>query len=133
LETVYPVGAIYMSVNSTSPASLFGGTWEALKNRFLVGAGDTYAVNATGGATTHTHPLSANGHADITYFWTGSRNRLVMKTTNYSFTGNRYTENDVSYVDGNHSSSIATPLWGNTDSGSTLPPYLAVYIWKRTA
>jgi hypothetical protein len=78
LETVYPVGAIYMSVNPTSPASLFGGTWEALKNRFLVGAGDTYAVNATGGATTHTHPLSANGHADITYFWTGSRNRLVI-------------------------------------------------------
>lgn len=134
LKAVYPVGAIYMSVNSTNPNTLFGfGTWEQLKDRFLVGAGNTYAVNGTGGATTHTHPLSSAGHADISYFWTGSRNRLVMKTTSYSFTGNRYTDNDVSYVDGNHNSSVATPLSGKTDSGSTLPPYLAVYMWKRTA
>lgn len=134
LQAVYPVGSIYISTSSTNPNTVFGfGTWEALKNRFLVGAGDTYAVNATGGATTHTHTLSASGHADISYIWTGSRNRLVMKTTSYSFTGNRYTDNDVSFVDGSQSSTTATPLSGKTDSGSTMPPYLAVYMWKRTA
>ena len=47
-DMIYPVGAIYISVNSTSPASLFGGTWEQLKDRFLIGAGNSYAVNATG-------------------------------------------------------------------------------------
>ena len=51
---IYPVGSIYMSVNSTSPASLFGGTWEQLKDRFLIGAGNSYEVNATGGEATHT-------------------------------------------------------------------------------
>ena len=50
----YPVGSIYMSVNSTSPASLFGGTWEQLKDRFLLGAGDTYTNGSTGGESTHT-------------------------------------------------------------------------------
>lgn len=37
--SIYPVGAIYMSVSSTSPASLFGGTWEQIQNRFLLAAG----------------------------------------------------------------------------------------------
>ena len=53
-EKIYPVGSIYMSVNSTSPASLFGGTWEELKDKFLLGAGDTYSSGATGGEAYHT-------------------------------------------------------------------------------
>ena len=53
-EKIYPVGSIYMSVNSTSPASLFGGTWEELKDKFLLGAGDTYSSGATGGEASHT-------------------------------------------------------------------------------
>ena len=52
-DKVYPVGSIYMSVNNTSPASLFGGTWEQLKDRFLLGCGDTYSNGATGGEASH--------------------------------------------------------------------------------
>ena len=51
-ELIYPVGSIYMSVNSTSPASLFGGTWEQIKDTFLLSAGDTYTAGATGGSAT---------------------------------------------------------------------------------
>lgn len=72
LQVVYPIGAIYQSVSATSPASIIGGTWSAIQNRFLVGAGGSYAVNSTGGETSHkltvnempshTHPqnVSAN-------------------------------------------------------------------------
>ena len=42
IDMVYPVGAIYMSVNNTNPGNLFGGTWEQIKDRFLLSAGDTY-------------------------------------------------------------------------------------------
>lgn len=52
LEFFYPVGSIYMSVNSINPADIFGGEWEPLKDRFLLGAGDTYSQGATGGAST---------------------------------------------------------------------------------
>jgi len=72
LNLVYPVGAIYMSVNSTSPATLFGGTWTQLKDRFLLGAGDTYSNGSTGGAATvtlttqnmpsHNHSLGNHKH-----------------------------------------------------------------------
>lgn len=51
----YPIGSIYMSVNETSPATLFGGTWEALdQGRVLIGAGTTYPAGSEGGEATHT-------------------------------------------------------------------------------
>ena len=66
-DKIYPVGSIYMSVNSTSPASLFGGTWTQLKDRFLVGAGNSYSVNSTGGEATH--KLTANEMPSHTHSW----------------------------------------------------------------
>lgn len=54
-EQIYPVGSIYISVNSTNPQSLFGGTWEQLQNQFLLAAGSSYSAGSTGGSATHTH------------------------------------------------------------------------------
>ena len=54
-ETIYPVGSIYMCTNAASPAILFGGEWERLKDRFLLGAGDTYEAGATGGAASQSY------------------------------------------------------------------------------
>ena len=52
--SAYPVGAIYMSMSPTSPAEIFGGTWEALdEGRVLIGANTEYPVGATGGEKTH--------------------------------------------------------------------------------
>ena len=62
---IYPVGAVYISVNSTSPASLFGGVWERLKDTFLLANGDTYAADTTGGSATKTitvNNLPAHNH-----------------------------------------------------------------------
>lgn len=50
INTVYPVGSIYMSVNDTDPSLLFHGTWERIKDRFLLAAGDAYAADSTGGS-----------------------------------------------------------------------------------
>lgn len=54
LPKIYPVGTIYWSTKSTSPASLFGGTWIQIKDRFLLCAGSTYSAGSTGGEATHT-------------------------------------------------------------------------------
>ena len=54
-DSIYPVGSIYMSVNSTSPETLFGGTWVQIKDTFLLSAGDTYTAGNTGGSATHNH------------------------------------------------------------------------------
>lgn len=39
VDAIYPVGSIYMSVNAANPGTLFGGTWEQIKGRFLLGTG----------------------------------------------------------------------------------------------
>ena len=49
----YPIGFIFITIGDISPASLYGGTWELLKDRFLIGAGNQYLVSATGGEETH--------------------------------------------------------------------------------
>ena len=51
MNLVYPVGAIYLSTSEVSPGTLFGGTWERLKDRMLIGAGDVYKAAATGGSS----------------------------------------------------------------------------------
>lgn len=53
LLSVHPIGSLYWSSSSTSPASLFGGTWTQIKDKFVLAAGDTYAAGATGGEATH--------------------------------------------------------------------------------
>lgn len=76
-ETIYPIGSIYMSVNNVNPSTVFGGTWEQIKDKFLLACGDTYNNGATGGEATHTltsdeipshnhgytTPTAVNGHA----------------------------------------------------------------------
>lgn len=53
-ETIYPVGSIYMSVNNVNPSTVFGGTWQQIKDKFLLACGDTYNNGATGGTATNT-------------------------------------------------------------------------------
>lgn len=124
LEAVYPVGSIYMSVNSTSPATLFGGTWKAIKGKFLLGAdGGAYKAGNTGGEAAHTltesempnhkHSIwfpndGGEQSAEIGYPDTGSKNTYYAEASKTSGTGGGAAHNNM-------------------------PPYLAVYIWKRTA
>ena len=103
LNKIYPVGSIYMSINNVSPQAFIGGTWEQIKNRWLVGAGDEYAVGTYGGNAVHSHTQ-----------------RMIF-TANYAgnnglmYTAGGTTPTDVIYT-------------GETRS---VPPYYAVYMWKR--
>lgn len=119
----YPVGSIYLSVNETSPASLFGGTWEQLKDRFLLGAGDSYALGGTGGKAEHTLTDDNIPTLGIAY-----------KSSSSSGTGSNYVlDGSVLLV------SERSDEWGavNTETTHepvpTMPPYLAVYMWKRVS
>ena len=54
LNAIYPVGAIYISVNSTDPSTLFGGNWTRIQDKFLLSAGSSYTAGNTGGAASVT-------------------------------------------------------------------------------
>lgn len=119
IDLIYPVGSIYMSVNSTSPATLFGGTWEQLKDKFLLASGDTYTAGNTGGEATHTLTIGeipSHRHEASTlarYAVTGSANALA----GYDPSTAHQT---TSYV-------------GGGQAHNNMPPYLVVNVWKRTA
>lgn len=153
LDKVYPVGSIYMSTNSTSPATLFGGEWKALnEGRVLIGANSTYPVNSTGGEFEHT--LTEEETPSHTH--TGSNLLVSGKLTSVAFdpylsisaSGAFTISGERSYwrAQGTSKTIISTRdvtlsgvPEGTTDStGGSQPhnnmqPYLAVYMWERTA
>lgn len=136
--SIYPVGAIYTSTVSTSPASLFGGTWEQLKDRFLLGAGGSYSAGATGGAATVT--LSAANMPAVS----GSIEMHSAATaTNVNYVTGCFSSgltNSSRYKAGGSESSGAQSVgvinFSNGGGGAAhnnMPPYLAVYMWKRVS
>lgn len=120
-QGAYPVGAIYLSVTDANPASLFGGTWERIGGRFLLGADDTYAAGSTGGEAAHqltTSEMPSHNHTLDNYNTTGG--------TTSSMT---VQANDKKGYSGN----VNTLYTGGNKAHNNMPPYLAVYMWKRTA
>lgn len=130
----YPVGAYYISSDSTSPATLFGGTWTQIQNRMIMAAGSSYSVGATGGSATkklttdnlpaHTHSCgSAGSHShtkgsmDITGAFPVSREAQDSANNHYSGAFSK--------------GSTATGSWGNDADkiGSMMVNFKASNSW----
>ena len=119
-NSIYPIGSVYISVNSTNPASLFGGTWEQIKDRFLLACGSTYNAGATGGEATHTLTIAEMPSHNHSWGW---RNSAASGNSTWNSAGSDKTGSSSDII-------------GKTGGGkphNNMPPYLAVFIWKRTA
>ena len=142
-DIAYPIGSIYLSVNETSPAELFGGTWEQLKDRFLLAAGDTYAAGSTGGESQHTltqqeipnykigdipqavpgdHEVWNNGGISGSNMGPVSPEKSGVRNNNAVLTSTSGTQ---------YSYRVSTN--GGSHPHNNMPPYLSVYMWKRIA
>lgn len=125
ISNLHPVGSIYISVSSTNPGSLFGGTWARIQDTFLLAAGSSYAAGSTGGEAQHkltTDEMPSHNH----WFWQnpsagigpgsyGNEAYLAQSKVS-SNAGRGYTSNE-----------------GGAQAHNNMPPYLAVYVWQRTA
>lgn len=116
---IYPVGSIYMSMSSTSPGSLFGGTWGAITGRFL------YCNNGTdtGGSNTHTLTFDEMPLHNHGFLGGGSvvANGSYMESANITTGGTSYTMID------------RTKTAGSSKAHNNMPAYQTVYCWRRTA
>lgn len=138
IDSIYPVGSIYMSVNSTDPGTLFGGTWQQIEDTFLLSAGQTYTAGDTGGAATvtlTTQQIPAHSHLESALSNFGYPNIWVGNDANHP---NNLYSGAGGYVSGGTWTQASG--WGsetnNTGGGqahNNMPPYLVVYVWKRTA
>ena len=144
-DLIYPVGSIYMSVNSTSPATLFGGTWEKIENRFLLASGSSYANESTGGSAdavvvSHTHTQQSHSHTNADGNFVTSDVASANNTrVDYSGSGNRMVDgiSTTSSIFHHRPATTGTTAINNATgvdgTGKNMPPYLAVNVWKRTA
>ena len=172
LDKVYPVGSIYISVNNTSPSTLFGGTWERIQEKFLLSAGNTHTAGTTGGEFTHTlttaempvhnhdattanggnhnHSASTGGagahnhtvwdaySTDVSHTWAGGSSGATINANSSGTTRTTSTNSNHSHTvtvnnGGTHNHSTTISNTGSGNAHNITPPYLAVYMWKRTA
>ena len=162
LKELFPIGSIYINVNTTNPGTIFGGTWEQIKDTFLLCSGSTYSNGSTGGSASHVHEtqghtltiaeMPSHNHKPNNYNTAGSESGYERHfTTNLSTSsdsvgrrtvggsGSGYAMTGTVSDDINGASATANTgnsqshSHGDTTSTSSLPPYLAVTVWKRIA
>lgn len=151
INTIYPVGSIYMSFEDINPATIFGGNWERIKGKFLLAAGDANISGDIGGNNEvilkqtdipqFTGTLCA-GTGDYGVFRGEVKNDdgSTSNLTTGVFSVKQSTETEKKYA---NSDTAAKNSYYRTvdfslgyDSASQtainiLPEYIAVYMWRR--
>lgn len=137
LNLIYPVGSVYFSYTSTSPADRFGGTWSSISNKFIYTGGV-----GTGGSSSVSHYHTSGAgylHACISPRYQGNvwSQYTVTSVTKYNggfnadwaFNTGELLESAVSKV------TTAVPVDGQTKNASVsiVPVYQQLYCWRRTA
>lgn len=127
-DQMYPVGSLYFSTNSTSPATIYGGSWERYaQGRTLVSVNESdtdFTAGKTGGEKTHV----------LTVDEMPKHRHVVGKFATMQGGGGWNTDkiggaqlNDAAVNDG------YTEYSGNSKAHNNMPPYIAIYLWRRTA
>jgi len=162
IQALHPVGSIYTAVVSTNPGTLLGfGTWTAFgAGRVMVGFDSSNSLfdtaEETGGSAdaitvshTHTATVTDSGHrhelaANVS---SGSVYPNTTVTSSNQIIANAWASNSESYIlagtstdatIGRSSSettgvSVANSSTGSSGTNANYPPYITVYMWKRTA
>lgn len=142
IECPYRIGDYLCTENSTHPSVSWPGTsWEQVHGKMLLGSSEEYPAGSEGGSKTHRHPLSSAGYASIgnyaertAFFNSGKRLKDAASEagiTAYSWTHN--VDSPFTSSDSHYTELSAVILGGNTDNADALPPYRAVYIYRRIA
>lgn len=124
----FPVGTILTTTNSANPSTYIGGTWVAVPDVFLLGASENHPAGETGGFETVT--LTENqmpAHRHGTYNILGLPLTPPAGTTAVQLWNQR---GDSQHYMGSDS---RTDYAGSSQPHDNMPPYVAVYMWKRTA
>lgn len=126
VESVYPIGSVYISFNQVNPNLIFGfGTWEQIKDKFLLAAGDLHSAEEIGGEETHvltTEELPSHSHRF-------NRHQLWRNET-----GEASSDLDEGYGASNKTLDIysdTTTSIGGGQAHNNMPPYLGVYMFRR--
>ena len=125
IDVVYPIGSMYFSATSTSPASTVGGTWSQIKGALIAATGN-------------------NGFASVNYGGSLKISVSQMPTHAHAIHAFSPQDNNVSGNNYNPTTGDWLAFWGSNDGHSTvaaggnaahnnMPAYQTLYAWRRTA
>lgn len=118
----FPIGYIYLSTSNVNPGQFFGGTWEPIKDRFLLLAGDTYKGGQTGGEAAH----------KLTIYEMPSHSHRVYGYYNMTPQGGNYVAGGVVASVPQHYGNYPEKTGGDQPHNN-MPPYLVIYGWKKVS
>lgn len=122
LDLVYPIGSIYMNTNNVNPQSIFGGVWQKIEGRFLLGSSGNYTLGLLGGEAAHTLTISEMPKHKPSILLNTQDSNVTGSAANWQVvTNGRYYAIDM-FLE-----------IGGSQAHNNMPPYLVVNIWKRTA
>lgn len=138
-QTVYPIGSVYMSTISTSPASTIGGTWSQKTGGCVACAGTSgYAsANATGGSNTITEEQMPS-HSHGMDVWANETSEVTVPAWQL-YIGDRWANTGAVRSNGESSSMGRRGATGFGPTSSTgggqdfIPAHVSFYVWVRTA
>ena len=128
----YPVGAVYISIENVSPQVLFGGEWERIEGRFLLGADESYKAGSTGGEAQHT--LSIDEMPSHQHKLIGKGGAYEGKISDALVAPGDIYPDQVAFHQGSgywDQGRYELEKIGGGKPHNNMPPYLAVYMWKR--
>ena len=120
-DKIYPVGSVYISTNNVNPNVLFGGEWEQIEDRFLLACSSEYEAGSIGGEATHkltAAEMPKHAHNDGTD---------SSKAINAPLGGEASA---IVYFEASYGTRGTTEAGGDQPHNN-MPPYIAVYMWKR--
>lgn len=145
LDTIYPVGCIYISTTSTSPASFMPNTtWEKIEGKFLIGSSISYPLGTTGGEATHTltvDEMPSHSHVGASYIEDATFAETQAIPHRSTYLNAQITTDLITFqwestpVEVEHVAILndaPTSETGGNLAHNNIPPYLSVSIWKRT-
>ena len=135
LDLVYPVGSVFISFSSTNPQTYLGGTWTRLGDYFLLSTDTDSEIEDVGGESSHSHHLSNTKVAAQIAVDGGSPAglRAAASIPNITSWQSGFKIGGSSFTSETANRTYGTPVEGNTDSTTTLPPYKKVAMFRRTA
>lgn len=117
----FQIGDIYISLTETNPASKFGGVWEKIEDAFLLASSDRYSVGSTGGEAEHTLTVSEMP----------SHNHIQpSRDTNMAESG---VNIGLELMGNSSTKGWPSKSTGGSQAHNNMPPYLAVYMYKKVA
>ena len=137
-DLVFPIGFIYQSTSSTSPASLYGGSWERIQGRFLLGTSSSYSVSSTGGEAEHTLSIDEmpihRHYKEAYHYYQDNTGEVVAGYITGTTVG---INESIRVAHNNYTGGVLDPDTYEDVNGdqphNNMPPYYAVNIWRRTA